>query len=292
MNDSLVLSAMGAAALRAIESYRSEKERLFEDRFARGFMTPFWRGIIEVMRLPVIGTALLALRERQVPGTVGGIICRTRFIDDALRDALLKSLDQVVILGAGFDSRPYRIPDIGEVRVFEVDHPVVQAQKQTYLQQMLGMLPPHVVFVPIDFDEQDLEGEMAAAGFRTGCRTFFIWEGVTQYITSEAVNATLRYVSRTATSGSKIVFTYVHRGVIEGRFEDAHKWMSAAQRAGVPWIFGLDPAEVAQYLSTRGLEIVDHVGASEYQERYLNPIGRQMNVFDIEKTVLAQVAER
>jgi methyltransferase (TIGR00027 family) len=288
-NNRLILAATGAAALRAIESYRHKKDRLFEDRLARGFLKPFWRGIVELMRLPLIGTALLAIRERQVPGTIGGIICRTRYIDDALNDALTEHLDQVVILGAGFDTRAYRIPGIDETRVFEVDHPTTQAWKQTCLNRMFGTFPPHVVFVPIDFDQQDLAVEMEAAGFRTGAQTFYIWEGVTQYITAEAVDATVRYVA-TAAPGSRIVFTYIQHGVIDGRLEGAQQWVPMTRRYGTPWIFGLDPEELAQYLSARGLDLVEQVGASEYQERYLNPLGRHIAVFNIEKTALAQVA--
>lgn len=287
----LVLSAIGVASIRAVESFR-KKDRLFEDRFAIGFMSPVWRVVVELLRLPVIGTFILALREMQWPGTMGGLMCRTRYIDDALRDALKEGVNQVVILGAGFDTRAYRIPGIDTVRVFEVDHPAVLAWKKTCLKRMVGMLPPHVVFVPIDFDQQDLSEEMAAAGFRTGVKTFFILEGVTQYITAEAVDATFRYVSRVAVPGSKIVFTYVHRGIIDGSatFENAQKWISVTQRHGVPWIFGIDPAELAQFLSARGFELIEQVGASEYQARYLAPLGRQLPVFEIEKTVLAQIA--
>lgn len=290
--DSASKSALAAAAVRAIESYHPEEERLFEDRFAHRFLPPVWRGIIELLRLPGLGAAVLAMRERQFPGVMGNLFCRTRFIDDALRDALGKGLDQVVILGAGFDSRAYRIPGMDQTRVFEVDHLAPQAQKQARLKRMLSTLPWHVTFVPIDFDRQKLEDALAAAGFHTGARTFFIWEGVTQYITAEAVDATFRYVSRAAVTGSEIVFTYIHRGIVDGSARSAadQKIVSAVQRSGMPWVFGLDPTELAQYLAARGLVLVEHVGASEYRIRYLDPLGRQMNVFEGERVVLAQIA--
>jgi len=290
--DSASKSGLAAAAVRAIESYRPRKERLFDDRFACRFLPPVWRGIIELLRLPGLGSAVLAMRERQFPGVMGNLFCRTRFIDDALRDALGKGLDQVVILGAGFDSRAYRIPGIEQTSVFEVDHPAPQAQKQARLKRMLGMLPSHVTFVPIDFDRQELEEAMAAAAFRTGARTFFIWEGVTQYITAEAVDATFRYVSRSAVTGSEIVFTYIRRGIVDGSARSAadQRLVSAVQRVGMPWVFGLDPTELAQYLAERGLKLIKDVGASDYQARYLDPIGRKMNVFEGERIALAHTA--
>ncbi len=290
--DSASKSGLAAAAVRAIESYRPEKERLFEDRFARRFLPPVWRGIIELLRLPGLGSAVLAMRERQFPGVMGNLFCRTRFIDDALRDALGEGLDQVVILGAGFDSRAYRIPGMEQTSVFEVDHPAPQAEKQARLKRMLGTLPSHVTFVPIDFDRQQLEDVMAAAAFRTGARTFFIWEGVTQYITAEAVDATFRYVSRAAATGSEIVFTYIRRGIVDGSARSAadQKLVSVLQRVGMPWVFGLDPTELAQYLAERGLKLIKDVGASGYQARYLDPISRKMNVFEGERIALAHTA--
>lgn len=287
-------TAEGTAAGRAIASYRLEKDRLFEDRFARGFLKFGYRVIVDLLRLPGIGTALLAMRERQLPGIMGNLLCRTRFIDDTLRDALKRGFDQVVILGAGFDSRAYRIPGIDRVRVFEVDHPTTQAWKQTRLKRLLGILPSHVTFVPIDFDQQDLAHVMPATGFRSGNQTFFIWEGVTQYITAEAVDATFRYISRIVATGSEIAFTYIHRGIINSSvdFKGSQRLISNLKRQGEPWTFGIDPAEITQYLAKRGFVLVEHVGALDYLTRYLNPLGRQMNLFEGERVVLAQTAAK
>jgi methyltransferase (TIGR00027 family) len=153
---------------------------------------------------------------------------------------------------------------------------------------MFGTLPPHITFIPMDFDRQTLEDEMAIAGFRTGARTFVICEGVTQYITAETNDAIFQFVSKAA-PGSRIVFSYVNSGVIDGSFEDAEKWKSLMQSEGLSWIFGIDPGELDQYLSARGFTLLDHVGASDYQERYLNPRGRHLNIMEIERVALAEV---
>ncbi|MDH3252534.1 MAG: SAM-dependent methyltransferase [Ignavibacteria bacterium] len=280
---------LGTAVIRGIESHRSPDERLFEDRLALAFLPSVWRRIIGLLRSVGLLDAVLAMRERQYPGVVGNLLCRTRYIDDVLREALKAGFDQVVLLGAGFDSRPYRIPGIDQTRVFEVDHPATQARKRARLQQILGTLPSHVAFVPIDFDRQKLKDVMPAAGFSTGARTFFLWEGVTQYISAEAVDATFEYVSRAAGNQSRIVFTYIRKGIIDGssRSPQDEKLISLTRRIGVPWVFGIDPNDVAEYLSARGLELVEEVGTSEYKVRYLEPLRREMTVFEGERVALA-----
>ena len=287
-SDILIDEVMGLAFLRATESYHSKKDRLFEDRFARGFLKFSWHALLELLRLPGFESRFLALGDRQCTGVWGGLLCRIRYMDDALSDALREGLDQVVILGAGSDTRALRIPGIDKVHVFEVDHPAPQAWKKERLKKMLGTLPSHITFVPIDFDQQSLEDEMAASGYKTGVRTFVISEGVTQYITAEANDATFQFVSKTA-QGSRIVFSYVNRGVIDGSSEDTEKWASLTRGKGVSWIFGIDPGELEQYLSARGFTLLDHVGASDYQERYLDPLGRHLTIMEIERVALAEV---
>ena len=108
---------------------------------------------------------------------------------------------------------------------------------------------------------------------------------------SEAVDATFQYL-RCAAAGSKIVFTYIHRGIIDGSVRPAgtEEIMSETQRCDEPWVFGIDPAELPQYLAARGLTLVEDVGASEYRARYLGPLGRKMNIFEGERTVLADIS--
>ena len=287
-SDEWVQEVMGLAFLRALESYHSKKNRLFEDQFARGFLKFSWRALLALMRLPGVGSYFIARTERQRPGVWAGFLCRIRYMDDTLCDALKEGLDQVVILGAGSDTRALRIPGVDKTQVFEVDHPVPQAWKKKCLTKMFGVLPPHITFVPMDFDQQSLEDEMTAAGFKTGVRTFVISEGVTQYITAEANDATFTYVSKAA-PGSRIVFSYVHGGVIDGSFKDAEKWKSFIQSEGISWVFGIDPGELEQFLSARGFSLLDHVGASDYKERYLTPLGRHLNIMEIERIALAEV---
>jgi methyltransferase (TIGR00027 family) len=279
------------ALFRAIESSGPADTRLFEDHFAHGFLTPVLAFVARFSTLPAIGAVIPWLIDRWWPGPRGAGIVRTRFIDDALRDALRDGCEQVVILGAGFDSRAYRIPGVERARVFEVDHPATQRIKREQMQRMLGTLPAHVIFVPVDFNQQRLQDVMAAAGLPAAARMFFIWEGVTNYLTADAVDTTFRYVSSAAGRGGRIVFTYIHRGILDGsaHFAGAQESIVTVRRAGEPFTFGFDPAELPAYLAARGFTLLEDVSAPDYRERYLRPLGRDMPVSEFYRAAVAQV---
>lgn len=285
-------AGFGTSATRVVEMYQPVGQRLFDDPLAYRLLPFGWRLFLRLAYLPGLRQLLLAVRERRMPGSLGGILCRTRYIDDVLKRSLAQGLAQVVILGAGFDTRAYRIDGMDNVRVFEVDLPGWRQAKQARLEKVLGAVPANVSLVGIDFDRQDLANALSAAGFRTGERTLFIWEGVTQYLTAEAVSNTLAFVSGVSGAGSAIVFTYVRRGIVDG--SDRPEWMGAllsfASKVGSPMTFGLDQDELAGYLAERGLSLIEDVGAADYQARYLQPVGRKLNVFDGERAAFAVVA--
>jgi methyltransferase (TIGR00027 family) len=246
----------------------------------------------KISLLPGIRHAIVTFTEQFAPGIMGSLYCRTRYIDYILCYTLRAGLDQLVILGAGFDARAYRLPGIEQTHVFEVDLPEVQRLKQTFVAKKFGHLPAHVTFVPIDFDHQNLDEVMTTAGFRQGLQTFFIWEAVTQYLTADAVDRTFRYMAGAAAAGSKIVFTYIEQGIIDGTARSTPEQMlvsAASQAETPPWIFGFAPSRLAEYLSQRGLELVAEVGALDFQARYLKPCGRQMNIFEGERVALTRI---
>lgn len=280
-------TAVGVAALRAVETRLPAGERLFEDPYAADFL-PAW--LAWLLRRPRLVNAIMKRRERQIPGIRAMLLCRTRCLDDMLADAIAAGAEQVVILGAGFDSRGYRIDGVQRTRVYEVDHPPTQALKAERLRRCGQAIPSNVTLVPVDFETDDLETKLTGAGFRSDAKTFFIWEGVTQYITAEAVNNTLRFVSKSA-AGSTIAFTYIRQDVVDGTgvSEVFRKLLRRGETSGEPWIFGIDPAEIEAFLSERGLELVEEVDAPEHRRRYLEPLGRNEAVGDIERVAVARV---
>jgi methyltransferase (TIGR00027 family) len=287
-------TALRNAVLRAYESCQDKNGRLFDDPFARKFLDFRYRLALNLLLMPKIGSVILAKRERLHPGMIGNFLCRTRFIDDLLKVVLEKSFDQVVILGAGFDTRPYRISGMDKTRVYEVDHPATQRLKIKRVKQIYGKLPSHVTFISIDFDRMTLEDAMARTSFSAEAKTVFIWEGVTQYITAEANDATFRYLSHVAAPESRIIFTYIDRRIIEETTNNKSiaNLKAHHNRLGEPWIFGIDPDGISFYLSERRFELIEQVGASEYRSRYLKPLSRQMNIFEGEFTALVKVSTK
>ncbi len=270
-------TAIVVAVWRARESQRSAASRLFEDDLAQDFLGRRFRLALRVSRWPLVGSIVpWSLIDGHWTGSRGTVAVRTRYIDDALTAALQSGVEQVVILGAGFDSRAYRIPGIDRTRVFEVDHPATQAEKKQVVARRLGSLPPHVEFVPIDFSTHTLDGAMPPAGFRTTARTFFICEGVTHYLSAPDVDTLFRYVARSAAAGSEMVFTYIHRAILNGAatFAGADRTLTIVRQSGEPYTFGFDPAELPAYLAARDLRLIEDLGAAEYRARYLAPRGR------------------
>jgi len=186
------------ALFRALETTRSADRRVCEDRFAMAFLRPRLRRVVGLSRFRLAGALIRAYIDYRWPGARTSAVARTRFIDDVAETALSSGVEEVVILGAGFDARAYRMGAMTHVTVFEVDHPSTSGAKRAIVGAALPSAPRHVRFVPIDFNSQPLPDAMKAAGYDPDRRTLFIWEGVTNYLTEEAVDATLRWCARAA----------------------------------------------------------------------------------------------
>lgn len=280
-------TALGAAICRLIEQYQPEGTRLFNDAVVKAMVGAPIRFL---MRFGSMRNFTIKQTDATTPGIFGAQICRTRYIDDAVQEALAQGVGQVAILGAGLDTRPYRLPGMDGVRAFELDLPAVQAGKKKKVQKYFGHLPDQVSFVPIDFDRQSLEAVLAGTSFDPARPTVFIWEGVTQYIDEEAVRRTLAFMGRSA-KGSSVVFTYVMKSIVERRSEitGAEAMMDFVAKNNAPWVFGLEPAGMQEFLKLFHLALVEDVGSGDYQERYLKPVGRKLVVSEIERIVHARV---
>lgn len=279
-------TALGAAICRMIEQYQPEKTRLFNDPIAKEMVG----GLIKfLMQFATMRNLTVKQTNAVAQGIYGVQVCRTRCIDDAVQAALSKGIKQLVILGAGYDTRPYRLPAMESVKVFEADLPAVQDDKKKKLQKYFGRLPDHVTFIPIDFDTQTLEAVFSGTTFNSSKPAIFVWEGVTQYISEEAVRQTLAFVGKSA-SGSIIVFTYVLKSIIERRSDIPgvdHLMDTVAKQS--PWVFGLEPSDIPHFLKPYHLSLIADVGNADYQEKYLKPVERNLVVFEGERIIQATV---
>jgi methyltransferase (TIGR00027 family) len=195
-------------------------------------------------------------------------------------------VDTVVILGAGMDTRAYRLPVLAPV--YEVDLPGNVDRKRVALHRIFGEVPDHVTLVPTDFETEDPAETLAAAGYRPGRRVFFAWEAVTQYLTERGVRRTFEFLAE-APTGSRLVFTYVRRDFLDGRAlyraEAAYRDFVVKQRL---WHFGMHPEEVAGFLAEYGWREIEQAGAAEFLTRYVRPAGRDLPVSEIERSVYAE----
>ncbi len=253
------------ALFRAVESGGPADRRLIDDPYASAFLSGGLRWLAAAGRVPVARGLVARLIDRRAPGPRVSAVVRTRLIDDAVTDALAAGAAQVVLLGAGYDSRAYRIDEIRATRVFEVDHPTTQAVKRRRIDAVLASLPGHVVWVPVDFLTEDFGAALLAAGYDPALASLFIWEGVTNYLDAATVDHTLRWIAANALRASRVSFTYVDRGLLDGSasFPGAEQWVASVARAGEPFTFGLDPGELEGYLAARGLSLLEDVSTAE-----------------------------
>ena len=280
-------TALGAAICRLIEQYQPEEKRLFNDQVVKYLLnTP----IRMLMQFSSMRTYTIKQTDAIMQGIYGAQVCRTRFIDDAVQSVLSQGIEQLMILGAGFDTRPYRLAGISSVKVFEADLPSVQEAKKKRLQKHFGRLPEYVTFIPIDFDTQSLESALTGTAFDLSRPVVYIWEGVTQYLSEEAVRQTLTFIG-TSAPGSMLLFTYVLKSVIERRsnLPGADKLTDTVAKQNAPWRFGLEPSEVAGFLKPFHLNLLEDVGNADYQARYLKPLGRNLVVTEAERIARADV---
>ena len=230
--------------------------------------------------------------ENRFPGIVNSILARTRFIDDCLEAAIGEGIRQLVILGAGYDTRVLRFGALRDkVAVFELDHLETQRIKLQRIQAQVGADLPHVRFIPIDFSEDNLGEKLFAQGYDAQLETFFIWEGVTYYLPGAAVDGTLAFIRRYAGRGSSVVFDYFPPSVAAGTTDlvEARALRDGLQTIGEAIVFGIAPDRIAEFLGQRGFRVTAHLTSTDYQARYFFDVNRGRRVSDMFIFVQARV---
>jgi methyltransferase (TIGR00027 family) len=265
------LTAEYMALFRAIESSRPADSRLFYDPYAALFLGGWRKWIYKVAQYDAGRRLIERLLDRESPGARAAGIARTQWIDDQVTRALETST-QLVLLGAGFDTRAFRLPAAQQVKSFELDQPETSIEKQATLRTEIGALPKGVQFVNIDFNKQSVSDALRSTGFDDRRTTCFVWEGVSNYLAPEAVDGVLRQISKSA-SGTTLLFTYVDRKVLDhpDQFFGAQKLLARLRSYGEPWTFGLYVEEIEGYLAARKLRLVQDLSVADVWERAGRP---------------------
>jgi methyltransferase (TIGR00027 family) len=185
---------------------------------------------------------------------------RTVAIDKAVRDAMARGAKQLVILGAGYDGRAWRMPELAGSRVFEADHPATQGAKRAHVAE----LPPPIgimTFVAIDFERESLENVLERAGHDRSLPTCWIWEGVVMYLTHDAMRATLTSVAARSAPGSTLIVNYhtIHRHLISRLIF----WL-----IGEPQISAWTPDQMAADLRSAGFVVREDTGMADWNRQF------------------------
>jgi len=289
-------TAQGVAKQRLIETIAGADKRVINDPYADSFV--IGSGFIKLM-----GHKLNAwLSEKLAPGFHEHLIARTKFIDELIEKSAVNGTEQYVILGAGYDSRAHRLELPSSLKIFEVDQPEVSDNKLAKLPKELPN-SDNVTYVNIDFSYQSLTEQLIGAGFDQKKSTIFTLEGVSQYITKEAVSSTIKELASLTRDTNSIFFmSYVDELLDknpEACFGEGYpnpakkasliKGLSA--KVGEPWISFYNGAEIEDLLSQNGYSIEENVTLEDLNSLYFSPVGRTLNenqIFKLEHFVVAE----
>jgi len=270
----LMSTARGVALVRAVEMLRPEGERIAVDPNAQSFVNPFNVFGLRVMQM----TGLSRLIGIEPMLTFA--IVREQFVADIIVSEARKGIAQVVVLGAGFDTRAYRIAELKGIPVFEVDHPVTQEQKREALRS--AAIPANVKFVAVDFETDDLSTQLRSSDYREDVRTLFVWQGVSMYLTRSGIDRTLAFIAQHSAKGSTVVFDYFDARAMRGGEARVIRFFTAIMSEHVR--FAIDQREIVPFLEARGFTAAHNADGTQIAAPYLTganagrPMAKGVNV--------------
>ena len=271
-------TAEDMAGYRAIETLRPKEDRVCEDPFAKHFLDGAWKArcASPLHSMPFMWTA-----EFMNPGAANTVCIRLRFIDDCIKSCIEEGLEQLVILGAGYDCRAYRMEELkGSVTVFEVDFPATQDKKRRILDAVLGEIPDHVVFVPYQLEKEGFGEQLVEMGYDKRKKSLFVLEGLIMYLAPESVKELFASISHHSCPGSGVVFDFFPSGIEDGSIPDRggrnmYHW---AIMKGEPFKFGIDQEQLPNFLSDVGFFNINTVAAEECREKYFTGSNRSRSI--------------
>jgi methyltransferase (TIGR00027 family) len=261
-------TAMGTTLMRAIANKEYNDGKFGPDGYAKYFLPMLARFYI---RLKKPRTRMI---QNMPAGMYEFIIARTRYFDNLFSDALKESIPQIVLLGAGYDTRAFRFAKMkSDTRIFELDIETTQDRKKGLLKKA-GIIPPgNLTFVSIDFNKDSLGDALAKAGFDGNERTLFLWEGVTYYLEPDSINATLESIRKISHAGARLAFDYIV-DIPPGEMHEYYgmkelgNFMSR-KNSDERGRFSLAENEVESFLGQRGFNTDEHLGNLDIERKFL-----------------------
>jgi methyltransferase (TIGR00027 family) len=261
-------TAQGVAFLRALAANDPREEIRGRDYLAEKFLNEERAGALHD---PIARKELA--KKRMAPGLYEYLLARTAFFDELVEASLKQQIPQLVFLGAGYDTRPYRFRDwIKETRIFELDVRTTQKSKRDRLEQANIPIPQNLTFIPVNFKTDSLSDVLLENGFSKTQKTLFIWEGVTYYLRPHVVDRTLNAIRSISLPGSTIGLDYASRfpEMMEAYGVKALYEIMKSQVAGEPaGLFSIERGKIEEFLSERGFRLIGHYCAADMERKYL-----------------------
>lgn len=263
------MMAEGIALQRFAETILPEDIRIFSDPYAIRFLDPV--KVAWAKEHPAETQALAAEVERKMPGWGNAIRGRIRYFDDVVRNASSEGFTQLIILGAGYDTRAYRIDTLkGHTRVFEIDRPATQERKTGIVTRIFGQLPDHVSFIPHDIGQGPWWLALETAGYSPAKKTLFLLEGLVMYLPRPAVRDLLAGIAGHAAAGSTVLFDFVPQSMADGSSdaEGSRNIRDWTITIGEPILSGFDEGEVVPFLTGLGYSGVQVIPSGAFAKMY------------------------
>lgn len=281
--------AEGIAMQRFAETSKKKEERICYDPYAIHFIRP---EIIEFGKNnPKEAKILVDQMEQLLPGLSSSIIARVRYFDDYLKTCLKKGIEQLVILGAGYDTRAYRIEELKDkIEIYELDHPITQKFKKNVIENLFGY-NSFVKYVPIDFEIQTIDDELPKYGYRSDSKTLFIMEGLSMYIPKSAIEDTLSFIATNSEKGSSIILDFYPESLVNGANTEriAMNIREYLIKQGEPLKFGIEEENIDKFLKNRGFKNIVVVNSIKYKNLYFRDKNRDREVCNLLYFVHADV---
>ncbi len=207
------------------------------------------------------------------------MIARTKFIDSVFQKAISNEFDQILIFGAGFDSRGIRFADLNKkTRIFEIDAPVTQKAKINQLKKRGIAIDPNIVFISIDFNKESLEDKLIDSGFKENKRSLFILEGLTMYLDPEAIDSTFHVIDQFAGTDSEFVFDYVYSSVLRGEnlYYGESEVLNQLKDTNEPWSFGIEKGELESFLKDKNLKLICSLNSENLEDKFFKMNGNKV----------------
>lgn len=261
-------TAQVCAAQRAAETMLGPGRRRLDDPYSRHFV----RHVTLKLALlhPLTARAFIALLGRSLPGVHDFVVLRVRYLDDVLDRAIADGIDQIVLLGAGFDTTSMRRQHNG-VTFFEVDVASTQHDKRRAAEELVVHGDqPKISWVACDFENDNLSELLTDNGFDPTRRCTVAWIGVTMFLTRDAIDTTLADLATVCSPGSLLVLDYIDPDVISGytNSPSAKRVAKTVASSGEPYRTGFTAEDINAVLISHGFTPHDHAASTALQQRY------------------------